>query len=162
MGVECGTDCMVHKQNIIVNPTKLKLGSNVRIVAYCTLSCGEVGINIGSHVHIAGYVSLFGGAGITVGDYASIASGAKVYSVSDDVSGRGMVGPCVPLDKRHLHKGHIQLGPYSVLCVNSVVMPRGSLGQGAVLLPFTVLNEEVPHGFIKGTNTAAPRREYYK
>src|SRR6266853_1376065 len=69
-----------------------------------------LGIKIGSNVHIAGYVSLFGGAGITVGNYASIASGAKVYSISDDVMGRGEVGPCVPLDKRYLHKGHIVLG----------------------------------------------------
>src|SRR6266853_768219 len=111
LGIKCGERSMLHRTTLVINPKQLTLEDNVMIDGFCTISCGDgPGINIGSNVHIAGYVSLFGGAGITVGNYASIASGAKVYSISDDVMGRGEVGPCVPLDKRYLHKGHIVLG----------------------------------------------------
>jgi galactoside O-acetyltransferase len=164
MGIKCGKNCLLHKTTTIVNPKNLVLGDNVRIDGYSVISCGSEagGIKIGSFVHVASHVVLMGGAGISVGDYASIASGAKVYSISDDVSGRGMVGPCVPLEDRHLHKGHVVLEAYSVLCVNSVVMPRGSLGEGAVLLPFTVLNEKVPSNIIKDKNTLKDRLRHYK
>lgn len=147
MGIEAGEGSMIHKQTIIVSPEKLKLGRNVRIDGFCTISAGA-GISIGSNVHIAGYVSLFGGAGIEVGDYASIASGAKVYSVSDDVMGRSMVGPQVPLEKRHLHKGKVVLGEHSVLSVNTIVMPGGRLSKGSTLLPFSVLINENPMPYI--------------
>lgn len=139
LGITCGKDCLLHKQNIIVNPEKLVLGNNVRIDGYCTISAGA-GITIGDSVHIAGYVSLFGGAGIEIQDYVSIASGAKVYSISDDVMGRGLVGPCVPLEKRHLHKGKVTLYSHSVLAVNSVVMPGSNLSFGSTLMPFSVLS----------------------
>ncbi len=137
-GVTCGERSMIHKTTIIVNPEKLKLGDDIRIDGFCTISCG-IWIDIGSNVHIAGYVSLFGGAGILIRHHASIASGAKVYSVSDDVMGRGLVGPCVPLEKRHLHSKCVNLGAHSVVCVNAVVMPGASLGYGSTLLPFSLL-----------------------
>jgi galactoside O-acetyltransferase len=164
LGIKCGDRCLLHKTTTIVNPNKLVMGNNVRIDGYSVISCGgdEGGIFIGSHVHIASHVVLMGGAGISVGDYASIASGAKVYSISDDVSGRGMVGPCVPLEDRHLHKGHVVLEAYSVLCVNSVVMPRGSLGEGAVLLPFTVLNSYLIANGMQGPQLYKSRQKDYK
>jgi acetyltransferase-like isoleucine patch superfamily enzyme len=151
MGIECGHGCMIHKQTIIVSPEKLKLGDNVRIDGFCTISAGA-GITIGNNVHIAGYVSLFGGAGIEVGNNASIASGAKVYSVSDDVMGRGLVGPCAPLNKRHLHKGKVVLAEHSVLSVNTIVMPGGSLSKGSTLLPFSILVNEhpLPYAVLQG------------
>lgn len=138
MGIECGERCMIHKQNIIVNPSKLKLGDDVRIDGYCTISCGS-GITIGSNVHIAGYVTLMGAAGIEVGSFVSIASGAKVFSASDDLMGRGLVGPCVPNSHRHVHSGKVTLGAHSVLAVNTVVMPGANLSYGSTLLPFSVL-----------------------
>lgn len=138
LGITCGDRCLVHKTCIIVNPSKLTLGNDVRIDGFCTISCGN-GIKIGSYVHIAGYVSLFGGAEIEIMDYASIASGSKIYSVSDDLMGRGFVGPCVDMSLRHLHKGKVILEEHSVLAVNTVVMPKSTLRYGSVLLPFSLL-----------------------
>lgn len=156
LGIACGDNCMLHKQNIIVNPEKLVLGNNVRIDGYCTISAGA-GITIGNNVHIAGYVTLMGGAGIEIQDYVSIASGAKVYSVSDDVMGRGLVGPCVPLVKRHLHKGKVTLQAHSVLAVNSVVMPGSCLSIGSTLMPFSVLsNSKDTHAYTQAVYSGVP------
>lgn len=139
MGISCGDNCMLHKTTIIVNPEKLSMGSNVRIDGFSTFSCGEGFIEIGNNVHIAGYVTLMGGAGIVIYDFASIASGAKIYSVSDDVMGRGLVGPCVPLDKRYLHRGGVYIGEHAVVCVNATLMPGCWLGMGSTLLPYSLL-----------------------
>jgi galactoside O-acetyltransferase len=138
MGIKCGDDCMVHKTCILVNPEKLTLGTNVRIDAYCTISAG-MGIRIGSNVHVAGYVSLFGGSLIDIGDYASIASGSKVFSVSDDVMGRGLVGPCVPNELRYLHAGMTVVQKHAVMAINSTLMPGAILPLGSTLLPNSVL-----------------------
>jgi hypothetical protein len=138
MGVTCGVNCLVHKSNTIINPEKLTLGNDVRIDGFSVISCG-IGINIGSNVHIASHVVLMGGAGIDVKDYASIASGAKVFSVSDDVMGRGLVGPCVENSTRYLHSGKVTLDQHSVLCINSAIMPGSTLNYGSIALPFSLI-----------------------
>lgn len=153
LGISCGDNCLLHKTTIVVNPEKLTMGNNVRIDGFCTLSCGT-GIFIGSYVHIAGYVTLMGGAGIEVGDYASIASGAKLYSVSDDIMGRGLVGPCVNKEDRYLHSRTIILEEHSVLAVNTVLMPGSKVSYGGVVLPFSLLLEEVPRLSVFGGSPA--------
>ena len=142
MGVKCGEKSMVHRQNIIVNPSKLEIGDNTRIDGYCTISAGA-GIKIGSSVHIAGYVSLMGGAGIEIGDYCSIASGSKIFSISDDVMGRGLVGPQVLEEKRYLHKGKVIMQPHSVMAINATMMPGSKLYKGCTLLPGSVYMNKV-------------------
>jgi acetyltransferase-like isoleucine patch superfamily enzyme len=139
MGIECGERCMLHKNTTVINPSKLKLGNDVRIDGYSVISCG-IGITIGNSVHLASHLVLMGGAGIEIQDYASVASGAKILSVSDDVMGRGLVGPCVPLEKRHLHSGKVTLKAHSVMAVNTVMMPGSVLSKGSTLLPFSLLN----------------------
>jgi acetyltransferase-like isoleucine patch superfamily enzyme len=138
MGIQCGTNCLVHKTSTIVNSEKLILGNNVRIDGFCVISCG-VGISIGNYVHIASHVVLMGGAGIEIKDYASVAASSKVFSVSDDVMGRGLVGPCVNASSRHLHSGKVVLDQHSVMCINSAIMPNSTLNYGTVLLPFSLL-----------------------
>jgi galactoside O-acetyltransferase len=153
MGIECGDNCLVHKTNTLINEKHLKLGNNVRIDGFCVISCGK-GISIGSNVHIASHVVLMGGASIRIENYASIASGAKVYSVSDDVMGRGLVGPCVDNSKRYLHSNPIEIKEHSVLCVNSVMMPGSSLNTGTVLLPFSLLTKPTEKMKIYGGSPA--------
>src|ERR1700722_5479363 len=83
---EIGSNVLISDKASIYNPKKIKLGSNVRIDDFCIISAGEKGIEIGSYIHIACYVSLIGSELIKLHDFVGISSKSAVYSSSDDYS----------------------------------------------------------------------------
>jgi galactoside O-acetyltransferase len=78
------------------NRSKISLGSNVRIVDFCTLSAGDGGIGIGSYVHIAMYSGLMGNVLIILEDFSGLSSRVSIYSSNDGYSGRFMTNPADP------------------------------------------------------------------
>jgi dTDP-4-amino-4,6-dideoxy-D-glucose acyltransferase len=154
MGIKCGERCLLHKTTTVVAPEKLELGHDVRIDGFSVISATG-GITIGNHVHLASHLVLMGGAGIDIGNFCSIASSAKIFSMSDDVSGKGLVGPCVPLHTRHVHSGKVIMEPHSVMSVNTVMMPNARLSYGSTLLPFsTMMKGHIHPGCILSGNPA--------
>lgn len=140
LGISHRGGCFVSRHAVIVNPKKLILHKEVRIDALSVLSCGSGGIEIGSYSHISTHVLMVGSVdGIEIGINGAVASGAKIYAVSDDLSGKGLIGPMVSAGKRHLYRGRILLGDYSCVGMNSGVLPGGSLGEGALLMACSVL-----------------------
>ncbi len=143
LGITCGENCLLAKTTTVVAPEKLVLGHNVRIDGHSVISCGA-GITMGSYIHLASHLVLMGASGILIDDYCSIAAGSKILSTSDDLMGRGLVGPCVPLEKRYLHKGKVIMEPHSVLSVNTVMLPGSKLSKGSTVLPFSVYTNKQP------------------
>jgi acetyltransferase-like isoleucine patch superfamily enzyme len=152
LGVECGENCMVHRLTIIVEPSKLKLGSNVRIDAFNVLS-GT--ITIGSYVHISSHCLLMASEGITMGNYSNIAAGSKIFTVSDDMHGRGLIGPTVPLNTRHLKKGPVVMEDHTCMAINSTIMPGRTLAEGSVLLANSILYNCVTEPYSEYSGTPA-------
>lgn len=92
---QIGDNVLISDKCSIYNPSKISIGSNVRIDDFCILSAGENGIKIGNNVHIACYVSLIGKESIDIGNFVGISSKTAVYSSSDDYSGNYLTGPTV-------------------------------------------------------------------
>ena len=62
-----GENVLLSRKASIYSPTKISIGSNVRIDDFCILSGN---ITIGSNVHISAYTALFGGGEIIIEDYS--------------------------------------------------------------------------------------------
>lgn len=136
LGIKCGQNCLVHKTVIIPRPDLLTLGSNVRIDAFNVLS-GT--ITMGSNIHISSHCLFIGAAGITLLDYSNVAAGCKLFSASDDMQGRGMIGPTVPIHHRHVTAQPVVLEAHSCMAINSSIMPGCVLSEGSVLLANSLL-----------------------
>ena len=128
-----GDNLQISRRASIYRPEVISIGSNVRIDDFSLLSGGK-GINIGSYVHIGAYAALFGGAGITMEDFSGISPRATVLSESDDIRGKSLTGPTVPLrykptfiSKPVIFRRHSGMG------VNSTILPGVEMGEGAVL-----------------------------
>ena len=76
---------------------------------------------IGDHVHVASFVSLHGGAGITLMDYSSVSPGSRLFSETDDYTDGALINPTLPDDLRGGAAGRITLGKYSCIGANCVV-----------------------------------------
>ncbi len=77
------------------------VGDRSSIDDFVFLNAG-VGTEIGRYVHVACHVSVIGGGGLTIGDYAVLASGARILTATDS--------PVDPLQRSPGGERHRRLG----------------------------------------------------
>lgn len=108
----------------------ISIGDNVRIDDFCILSGN---ITLGSHIHIAPYVALYGANGIIMEDYTGISARTTIYSAMDDFSGEYLVGPIHDESLTNVTGGPVIMKKYSQLCANVLVFPNLVIGEGVVI-----------------------------
>lgn len=123
--------------------TRLVIMPKARIDSFCKLECGE-GLVIGRYVHVASFVHLNIGGGTTIiKDFAAVASGARIISGSNQIDALSM-SAVAPGGLMNIQKKMTVLEPYSVILVNSVVLPGVTLHEGAVLAAGGVATKDIP------------------
>jgi galactoside O-acetyltransferase len=126
-----GSNVLIAKNCTIVGLQNISIGDNVRIDGYCSLIAGGNGsIDIGSYIHIAAYVLLSAGAGVTLNDFANLSQGVRVYTRSDDYSGNHLTNPTVPEDYLGVESAAVVIGKHGLLGSGTIVMPGVSVGIG--------------------------------
>jgi acetyltransferase-like isoleucine patch superfamily enzyme len=128
-----GRDVSIHRTALLVNPGRLTIGSFVRIDAFTIITCGETACSIGDHVHISTHVFIAGRAGFDLASYVGVSSGCKLFSTTDDFAGDFLTGPTIGADLTNVIATRVRFGEHAVSGANSVVMPGGELGEGAIL-----------------------------
>jgi galactoside O-acetyltransferase len=126
-----GKDVLISRCARIYDMKSIEIGSNVRIDDFCFLS-GR--IKIGSHVHIASFVSLCGGdKGIILEDFVGIAEKTVVLAKTDDFSGAALTNPTIPDKYRNVFSAEVILKKHALVGVGSFILPGVILGEGSVI-----------------------------
>lgn len=101
---------------------------------YCYFSAR---VTIGRCTHVASGCSIAGGpkALCTIGDFSSLSSGVKIWCASDDFVNDvvAIIPPGIEDPKTHLIVGNVELGNYTAVGSNSVVMPKNTIPEGTVI-----------------------------
>lgn len=148
--MKIGKNVTISPKASIYNPDNIEIGDNVRIDDFCILSGGK-GLKIGSHCHIASYVALFGGSGIIIGNFVGISSRGTVFSESDDYSGGFLYGPTIPVKYRNIEHGPVIIKDYSIIGVNSTIMPGVTLEEGTSVGAHSLVRSNIgPWGIYVG------------
>jgi galactoside O-acetyltransferase len=138
-----GENVRIHEDCNIFGLENIRIGSNVRIDAYVTIiATGPV--EIGSFVHIASYTLLSGGDGIRLHDFCGLSHGVRVYSRSDDYSGKGMTNPTVPPQFTRVERGKVELHRHVIIGSGSIVLPGVTIGEGASVGALSLVNKDLP------------------
>ncbi|MBT5400085.1 acyltransferase, partial [bacterium] len=89
-----GKNVKISDKASIYNCNQIEIGGNSRIDDFCVIS-GK--LKIGRNVHITPFCLIAGGTpGVIIEDFSTLAYGVKVFSQSDDYSGKTMVNSTVP------------------------------------------------------------------
>lgn len=147
------TDVTIYPTAKIIGRENLKIGNHVIVDDGVFLSVGP-GSAIGSYTHIAYSASVLGQGKFTLGDFASVAAGARIYTGSDDLCGPFLVNPAVPTKYRNAYRAPVSVGKHAVVGSNSVVMPGTVLGEGTVVGANTFIKEDsqlIPWGIYFGS-----------
>lgn len=139
----CGEEVFISRRAVFYSAEKIEIGSHVRIDDFCFISGGG-GIYIGNYVHIAAYSALYGKFGIEIGDYVNISSRVNIYSTSDDYSGDYLTGPMVSNSYIHDIGKKIIIERLAIIGAGSIILPGGTLREGAAIGAMSLVKIEVP------------------
>ena len=146
---------IVSTNSRIRHPEDFVIGEDSIVDDYCYFSTR---VRIGRSTHIASGCSVAGGHDrlFTIGDFCSLSSGVKIWCTSDDFVNDlvTLIPQGVRQVKTHLITGDVSLGNYTAVGSNSVVMPRNTIPEGAVIgaLSFVPVGFEFqPWGVYAGT-----------
>lgn len=127
-----GRDVRIAKNCTIIGLQNIEIGNNVRIDGYTTLIANGTGwLSVGSYVHIGGGSHLSAGAGIRLGDYSGLSQGVRIFSKSDDYTGKHLTNPMIPGHYKGTIEGTVSLGRHVIIGTGSIVLPNVSIGEGS-------------------------------
>lgn len=126
-----GTNVSIAKNCTIIGVENIEIADNVRIDGYCTIIAKKGFIKIGEHTHIGCNCFLSGGAGIIFEGFNGTSQGTRIYSTSDDYTGKFLHGPMVPEEYTGVKKGVVTLGRHVLIGSSSVILPGVTIGEGS-------------------------------
>jgi len=152
---DCGEDVQIYPRAHIVSPEAISIGDSVIIDDFVFL-VGGVETRIGSFVHLASFTSYLGRGRLTIGDFVSISSGARLYTGIDDFSGGSLVGPGVPEPYRQPTRTFLTVEKFALVGANAVVFPGVTLGEGCAVGALSLVNKDCEPWTIYGGVPARP------
>jgi galactoside O-acetyltransferase len=155
-----GVNILISKKTSIYNPSKISIGSNVRIDDYCVLSAGEGGIEIGDYVHIAVFCSLIGAGKITLSNFSGLSSRVSLYSSNDDYSGEFLTNPTVPKQFTGVQHNEVYLGKHAIVGSGSVILPGVILEEGVAVAALSLVTKQCAcFGIYSGSRKIGERKK---
>jgi len=147
-----GQNVKIAKNCTIIGLENIEIGSNVRIDGYCTISAAGSGfVRIGSYVHIAAYSLLAAGDGIVMEDFSGISQGVRIYSRSDDYTGKYLSNPTVPTKYTGVTGGTVTLRKHVLIGSGVVILPNVEIGLGSAVGALSLVTKSLPEwGFYFG------------
>ncbi len=139
-----GADVALWPLARIISPETISLGDSVIIDDFVFLMGGKKTV-IGSFIHIASFTSITGGGEFVMEDFATLSSGIRVFTGTDDFLGNSMTNSAVPHPYRQPERTFVSLKKHSIVGANSVLLPGVTIGEGtAVGANSLVLNDCEP------------------
>ena len=128
---------------VILKDENVNMHSTTRIDSFVKIE-GGMGVTIGAHVHISSFCHVnVGGGEVVIGEYAALASGAKILGGSNLEAGVSM-SAAAPAYLQRIGRAKTTLGRGSFLSVNAVVMPGVTIGDNAIIGAGAVVTCDVP------------------
>jgi acetyltransferase-like isoleucine patch superfamily enzyme len=129
-----GSNVRIARNCTIIRPDRIQIGSNVRIDGYTSLIADDTAfIELGSFIHVGAYCLLSGGDGITMNDFSGLSQGVRIYSRTDDYTGRHLTNPTVPVKYTGVSRGLVSLGRHVIIGTQSIILPGITIGDGAAV-----------------------------
>lgn len=155
-----GRNVKISSHASIYDCEKISLGDFCRIDDFCVISGN---INLGNYIHITPMCLVAGGEpGIEVGDFCTFAYGSKIFSQSDDYSGRTMCGSLIPKKYKREIFARIKIESQVIVGASSIIFPGAHIAEGCSIgAGSLVLKPTRPWGIYYGV-PATRRKERSK
>lgn len=154
-----GKNIKISKTSTIYNRSNVSIGNNVRIDNFCTLAVSDNSkLVIGNNVQISAYSFMNGMENILLDDFVTFAPFVRVFSSTDDYSGKTLTNATIPQKYLGTISGVVCFKKHTIIGTGTTIMPNVTLEEGTSVaahsfvnknsMPFTIIGG-VPARFIK-------------
>ena len=126
-----GKNVRIAKNCTVIGLGNIEIGDNVRIDGYSSIVVASGYLRLGSYIHIGSHCTLSAGDGITMEDFSGLSQGVRIYSRTDDYSGRTLTNPTVPAKYTGATGGPVLLERHVIVGSGSVILPKLTIGEGS-------------------------------
>ena len=138
----CGKEVRIYEKAQLIKSEVISVGDYSQIDDFAWILGGQ-GLEIGRRVHISAFSSIAGGGRCYIEDYASVAIGCRIITGTDDLSGKYLINPCVPMEYRNVTRSFVRVCRFATLATNVVVLPGVTIGEGVLVLLGSVVTKDL-------------------
>ncbi|WP_085024756.1 acyltransferase [Ensifer aridi] len=109
----------------------ISIGNNVIIGGNVVISCSIGSVTIGDYVHIGSGCYLDGEGMITLDDFSGLASGARIFSGTDDYTGEYLTNSTIPEEFLGVKFAAVYIGRHVIIGSGAIVLPGCNVGEGS-------------------------------
>ena len=142
-----GRNIQIHERANIYGIENLTIGDNVKIDQFTSIVVTS-SMEIGSHVHISPFCVISASSPIVMEDFTGLASGCKIYTGSDDYSGKALTNSTIPKKFLGGDYGPVTIKKHAILGAGTIVMPNVTIGTGAATGVYTFVNKNLDDWFV--------------
>ena len=158
-----GANVRIAKTCTIIGLSNIEIGDNVRIDGYCSIiAAGNGFTKIGSFVHIAGYCAIYAGHGVALEDFSGLSAGVRIYTGTDDYSGRFLTNPTVPEKYLGVTTGQVSLKRHVIIGTSSVILPGVTANEGVSVGALSLVTKNLEAWSIYAGTPARRLRDRHK
>lgn len=143
-----GNSVKIAKDCTIIGLSNITIGNNVRIDSGTTLAAHAGPLTIGSYVHISGGCYIATAGGVVMEDFSGLSFGVRIFSGSDDYTGKGMTNPTVPAAFTAVRKAAVRLGRHVIIGANTVILPGCNLDDGCAVGALSLVTKNLEGWFV--------------
>jgi galactoside O-acetyltransferase len=126
-----GDNVKIAKNSTIIGLNNISLGSNIRIDGNVVIAAYSGSLTLGSYIHIGGGCHLSCAGGIVLADFSGLSQGVRIYSGTDDYTGKSLTNPTVPHKYLNVKIAPVLLGKHVIVGSGSVILPGVTIGEGS-------------------------------
>lgn len=126
-----GENVKIAKNVTIIGLKNISFGNNIRIDGNVVITANSGWLNLGNYIHIGGGCHLTCAGGITMHDFSGISQGVRIYSGSDDYSGKSLTNSTIPHKYLNLKIKPVSLGKHVLVGSGCVILPGVNIGTGS-------------------------------
>ncbi len=138
-----GRNVKIARNSTIIGIGNISIGDNVRIDGNVTIVAPTGHLTLGSYIHIGGGCHMNCSAGLTMEDFSCLSQGVRVYTGSDDYSGRAMTNSMIPSKYLNTQSAPVHLGKHVVIGSGSVVLPGVTAELGSAVGALSLVNKSL-------------------
>tara|TARA_B100000401_G_C52707860_1_gene672391 strand:- start:460 stop:996 length:537 start_codon:yes stop_codon:yes gene_type:complete len=156
---EIGKNVKISKSCLIIGIKNITLGHNIRIDAFTSIIADRGYLKLGNNIHIGGHGHLLCSGGIIIEDNCTFSQGVRIYSQTDDYSGKKPTGLFVKNKNSNYIKGKIIIGSKSIVGSGSIILPNVTLSKNSSIGSLSLVNKSI---LTPGTYSGIPVKRNYE
>jgi len=146
-----GENVRISRDCTVIGAANISFADNARIDSGTAIIATTGQVRFLGRNHIGGQCHFCAAADLTFGEFSGTSQGVRIYTASDDYSGKRMMGPMVPADLRGSRTRPINIEKHVAIGAGSVVLPGYHIGEGTTVGALSLVNHPLkPWGIYHG------------